>query len=421
MSYILVAISLPVGVVLGFLISNIISRSKLKTIELEISSLYKSNIAVLEEKLRNERSFAEEKLKNLIQTKEELTKEFENISNRIFEEKGLKIAEQNKEKISNIVNPLKDEIEKFRIKITSDGASLKTELNMLKELNSTLSTDAKNLTNALKGSTKSQGAWGELILERALEYSGLRKGIEYEVQTSSRDDDGRIKRPDAIVHLPDNKDVIIDSKVSLISYEQYVSSTEGELKTAALNSFKLSISNHIKNLNTKEYSDLPGIKTIDHVLMFIPIEGALLLAIENDSQLISNALQKKIILVSPTTLILALKIINTIWRYEYQNRNSEQIAEEAGKIYNKLYDFTESFLSIENAIKSAQNHFHDALNHLSQGNGNLFSRSEKLKKLGVKSKTNKDLNALPQKLSSKEVIDHAITLDCDDEPQETNI
>lgn len=413
MSYILVAISLPIGMVLGFLISNIISRSKLKTIEMEISSLYKSNIAVLEEKLRNERILAEEKLRNLIQTKNELTKEFENISNKIFDEKSLKIAEQNKERISNIVNPLKDEIEKFRIKVTSDGASLKTELNMLKELNSTLSTDAKNLTNALKGSTKSQGAWGELILERALEYSGLKKGIEYDIQTNSRDENGRMKRPDAIVHLPDNKDVIIDSKVSLLSYEQYISVDDPELKTSALNSFKLSLSNHIKNLNTKEYSDLPGIKTIDHVLMFIPIEGALILAIENDSQLIPNALQKKIILVSPTTLILALKIINTIWRYECQNRNSEQIAEEAGKIYNKLYDFTESFLSIENAIKSAESHFHDALNYLSQGNGNLFSRSEKLKKLGIKNKTNKDLSALPQKLISKETIDHAIVLDCE--------
>lgn len=412
MTYILVAISLPAGMLLGFFISNLISRSKLKTAELEISSLYKSDIAVLEEKLRNEKLFADEKLKSLIKTKEELTREFENISNKIFEEKGLKIAEQNKEKISNIVNPLKDEIEKFRIKITSDGASLKAELNMLKELNSNLSTDAKNLTNALKGSTKKQGVWGELILERALEYSGLRKGIEYDVQTSSRDDDGKIKRPDAIVHLPDSKDVIIDSKVSLLSYEQYISATDPEIKAIALNSFKSSISSHIKNLNTKEYSDLPGIKTIDHVLMFIPIEGALLLAIENDSQLISNALQKKIILVSPTTLILALKIINTIWRYEYQNRNSEQIAEEAGKIYNKLYDFTESFLSIENSIKSAHNHFHDALNHLSQGNGNLFSRSEKLKKLGIKYKPHKDLTSLPSKFNSKEVITHAISLDC---------
>ncbi len=421
MGYFLVAISLPLGMVLGFLISNIISRSKMKATELEISSLYKSNIAVLEEKLRGEKNLSEEKLKTLAQAKENLTKEFENISNRIFEEKGMIIAEQNKEKISNIVTPLKDEIEKFRIKITSDGASLKTELNMLKELNTTLSTDAKNLTNALKGSTKNQGTWGELILERALEYSGLKKGIEYEVQASSRDDEGKIKRPDAIVHLPDNKDIIIDSKVSLLSYEQYVSATDSDLKASALNSFKLSISNHIKNLNTKEYSDLPGIKTIDHVLMFIPIESALLLAIENDSQLITNALQKKIILVSPTTLILALKIINTIWRYEYQNRNSEQIAEEAGKIYNKLYDFTESFLSIENAIKSAESHFHSALNHLSTGKGNLFARSEKLKKLGIKTKANKDMASLPQKLDSKEIVDRAIKLDCEDPTQKISI
>lgn len=408
MSYIPAVISLFLGGILGYWISTIIYHSRIKNIELEMSSSHKSSVAVLEEKLRSEKIHSEEKLQTLMHARENLIKEFENISNRIFEEKGQKIAELNREKISNIVNPLKDEIEKFRIKVTSDGASLKTELNMLKELNCSLSADAKNLTNALKGSTKNQGAWGELILEKALEYSGLRKGFEYEVQTSSRDEEGRMKRPDAIVHLPDNKDIIIDSKVSLISYEQYVTSSDSDSKTKALDNFKLSIFNHIKNLNTKEYSDLPGIKTIDHVLMFIPIEGALILAIENDPQLITNALQKKIILVSPTTLILALKIINTIWRYEYQNRNSEQIAEEAGKIYNKLYDFTESFLSIENSIKSAENHFYEAFNLLSKGKGNLFSRAEKLKELGVKNKPSKDLTNLPQKFSGKEIVDQAI-------------
>jgi len=350
-------------------------------------------IAELETSIKQERKSSDEKLELLNESKEELKNEFKNLSNEILEEKSKKFTETNKENIDGILNPLKEEFNQFKKTVAEtydkesrDRTALKTQIDGLKELNEKLGKEALSLTNALKGDSQKQGAWGEVILERVLEESGLHKGREYETQMSFNDDGGKRKRPDAIIHLPNEKDVIIDSKVSIVAYQNY-HQTDGEIeKEQFLKDHLLSIKNHIKGLSLKNYEDIEEIKTLDYVLMFIPIESAFMLAMENDRELFSAAFEKNIVIVTPSTLLVTLKTIQNIWRYEKQNKHAQEIAKKAGDLYDKFVNFSDSLTEIGTNLNKARNSYEIAVKRLSTGKGNLISQAQKIKTLGIKTK-----------------------------------
>jgi len=350
-------------------------------------------IAELETSIEQERKSAVEKLKLLEESKEELKNEFKNLSNEILEEKSKKFTETNKENIDSILSPLKEEFNQFKKTVAEtydkesrDRTALKTQIDGLKELNEKLGKEALSLTNALKGDSQKQGAWGEVILERVLEESGLHKGREYETQLSFNDDGGKRKRPDAIVHLPNDKDVIVDSKVSIVAYQNYHQTDNENEKEQFLKDHLQSIKNHIKGLSLKNYEDIEEIKTLDYVLMFIPIESAFMLAMENDRELFSAAFEKNIVIVTPSTLLVTLKTIQNIWRYEKQNKHAQEIAKKAGDLYDKFVNFSDSLTDIGTNLDRAKKSYDVAVNRLSTGKGNLISQAQKIKTLGIKTK-----------------------------------
>ncbi|MCP4294550.1 MAG: DNA recombination protein RmuC, partial [Proteobacteria bacterium] len=301
--------------------------------KLELSALNKENleyqkqITEFKTRIEDERKGAAEKLKLLNEAKNELKIQFKAVANDIFDEKGKKFSENNKEKLNSVLAPFNEQLKEFRKKVddvyvkeATQRASLKQELLNLQNLNQKLNQEAINLTRALKGDKKTQGNWGELILERVLEQSGLRKGIEYETQGGFRDEDNNLLKPDVIIHLPEGKDIIVDSKVSLSAYEQYSSSTSEEEQAGFLSAHVAAISSHVNSLSDKDYSSLTGIKSLDFVLMFIPIEPAFMIAFQQNEKLFSEAFKRKITVVTPTTLLATLRTIENIWRYERQNR-----------------------------------------------------------------------------------------------------
>lgn len=363
----------------------------------------KAYISELETKISEERKRAAEKLEILEKAREQLKMEFQNIANRIFEDKTSKFAEQSKTSLDTLLSPVREQIRDFRKKVedvydkeSKDRMALFHEIRNLRNLNQQISEDAVNLTNALKGQSKTQGVWGEMALERLLEESGLHKGREYETQGSFADQDGRQKRPDVIVHLPDNKDVIIDAKVSLTAYEQYCSAADEEKRAQALKLHIASIRTHIKQLSEKNYEDLDGIRTLDFVLMFLPIEGAFIVALDADAKLFNEAFERSIILVCPSTLLATLRTINNIWRYEAQNRNALEIARQAGALYDKFVGFIESLDDIGQKIGKARDAYDKARNQLHTGRGNLVRSTEKLKVLGAKAKKALPVDMLDQ-------------------------
>lgn len=371
-------------------------RLELQTKQERISE-QQAETAKLETRLSEERKQADEKLKLLDQAREQLNIQFQNLANQILEEKSKKFTEQNKENIDRVLSPLREQLGDFRRKVedvyekeSKDRISLFHEIKHLKALNQQISTDALNLTNALKGQTQTQGAWGEVILERVLEESGLHNGREYETQGSFTSDEGKRLRPDVIVHLPEGKDIIIDSKVSLVAYERYCSSEDDLQRQTALKEHIASLKAHIKGLSVKNYEDLPGIKSLDFVLLFVPIEAAFISAVENERDIFREAFDKNIIVVSPTTLLATLKTVHNIWRYEYQNRNALEIAEKAGNLYDQFVLFVQSMDDIGDKLGKANDAYETARKRLVDGKGNLVGRTEKLKKLGAKAK--KSLN-----------------------------
>jgi DNA recombination protein RmuC len=274
--------------------------------------------------------------------------------------------------------------------------TLKTEVKNLIDMNEKLSKDANNLTKALKGDVKTQGNWGEVILERILEKSGLVKDREYYVQNSLTSEDGKLYRPDVIIHLPDNKKVIIDSKVSLVAYEKFSSSENTEDQKTHLKQHILSIKAHIKGLSDKNYQNLYGVDGLDFVLLFIPIEGAFSAALQADNSLFQEAFDKNVVLVSTSTLLATLKTIASIWKQEYQNQNAVEIARQGGDLYDKFVNFSEDLITLGKQLNTAKGTYDGAMNKLSEGKGNLVSRSEKMRKLGLK--TSKQMN---QKLADR--------------------
>ena len=319
--------------------------------------------------------------------------EFENLANKILEEKTGKFTEQNKKNLDEILNPLKDRIQQFEKKVDEthkkdieDRASIQERIKNLIETSQQISEDAKSLTKALKGDSKTQGNWGELILENILERSGLVKDREYFVQQSFKDESGNRFQPDVIVKYPGDRSVVIDSKVSLTAYERFVSSENSNDQEKILNEHLISIKNHIKELSEKSYQDLYQLKSLDFVMMFIPIEPSYLVAIQKDPDLWNFAYDKRILLISPTNLIAALKMIASMWRQEYQSQHVMEIAQQSGALYDKFVGLVEDLQDIGNKLESTKKVYEGAMNKISTGKGNLISRVEKIKQLGAKTK-----------------------------------
>ncbi|MBU0481147.1 MAG: DNA recombination protein RmuC [Proteobacteria bacterium] len=355
------------------------------------NSLQMATIAELNTRVEDEKQLGAEKLSTINNAREELRNQFKTLAQEIFDEKGKKLGEQSRERLDEILKPFKEEIKDFRKKVddvyvneAKERASLKKELQDLKELNQRINQEAINLTHALKGDKKAQGNWGELVLERVLEQSGLRKGVEYETQESFRDSDEKLFKPDVIIHLPEEKDVVVDSKVSLLAYERYCSAEKDADRQRALTEHVNNVREHIKGLSSKNYSDLKGIRSLDFVLMFMPIEPAFLVAFQADEKLFSDAFENRIVVVTPTTLLATLRTIENIWRYERQNQNARIISDRASAVYNKLRGFVEDMEKLGKQISTTHSTYDDAMAKLTTGKGNLIRQAERFVELGVK-------------------------------------
>lgn len=349
--------------------------------------------AALETRLELERDRYEEQLQLLKQAKAGLTQEFENLANRIFDAKQEKFSQHSQQALSTTIDPLRQEITRFRKKVedaydkeSAERNKLMGQVVELQKQAQRVGEDANHLANALKGDSKFQGNWGEVVLERVLEESGLSKGREYDTQVNLHDANGRSRQPDVIIHLPDRRDIVIDAKVSLTDYERYCRASDTVEKQQYLKQHISSIRNHISGLSRKAYEQLEGINTLDFVLIFVPIEAAFMLALEQDQTLFRDAYDKSIILVSPTTLLATLRTINNIWRYEDQNRNAEKIAIEAGKLYDQLVLVVESLDDLGRHIQRSQDAWDQTHRRLVEGRGNLVKKFDDLKQLGARTK-----------------------------------
>lgn len=344
-------------------------------------------------RFEQEQIASQDKLQLLEAAEKRLQVQFENLANKIFEQKQEKFSQSSKAGLDSILLPLKDQIEGFKKQVTDqyvkegqERASLKTEILGLKELNQQITHEAAALTKALKGDNKTQGNWGEVVLERVLKESGLREGHEFDTQVALKNEQGKLYQPDVLVHLPSDKDIVIDSKVSLAAYERYFNEHDDELaRIMHLKEHINSLRTHIKELGKKDYQDLKGIRSLDYVLMFIPIESAFLLAADQAPELLKLAFDNNIMLVSPTNLLVALRTINNIWQYEYQNQNAQRIADNAAKLYDKFHGFMVDMEKVGKAIDSSQKSYDGAMNKLTTGKGNLVRQVELFRKLGVQS------------------------------------
>ena len=349
--------------------------------------------AVLQSQYEQEVASSQEKLKLLQEAKEELSREFKNLSNQIFEDKSKQFSSLNKEQLELLLKPFREQIssfskasrEQFEVEL-KDRHLLKSELQHLKQMNEQLAQEALNLTKALKGVNKTQGNWGELVLENILEQSGLREGVEYELQATLKSEEGKSYRPDVIIHMPQERDIIVDSKVSLSAYERFVNEEDPSLKAKYLKEHIASISSHIKELSAKKYEKLEGVNSLDFVLMFMPIEGAFLLALEQDGEFFKRAYEENILVVSPSTLLVTLRTIEHIWRTQRQEEHAKKIAKEAEGMYEKLVGFVEELQKVGTHLGRAQDSYDTALNRLQSGKGNVIKRAQNIVKLGLKPK-----------------------------------
>ncbi|MEK6615483.1 MAG: DNA recombination protein RmuC, partial [Bacteroidota bacterium] len=388
MQILFLIIGLAVGALIGWLLAKFnqppnLSTDKIVDLTRELAIQTTINKG-LEEKRRTQK----EEIDTLQKT---FTTEFENLANKIFEDKSKKFTEQNKTNLENILNPLKENITKFEKKVddtykaeASERNSLKGEIKSLVTLNKQISEEANNLAKALKGDSKKQGNWGEIILEKVLERSGLQKGVEYEMQVSFTAEDGKRVQPDVIIHLPDKKHIVIDSKVSLVAYESYVNAQTEEEQERNLQAHITSVKNHIKGLSEKNYQALEQLNTPDFVLLFMPIESSFSLAVQADNEIFNFAWEKKIVIVSPSTLLATLRTIASLWKQERQTKNALEIAEEGGKLYDKFVLFVDDLISIGKKMDEAKTNYSEAMKKLHDGTGNLVRRAEKMKTLGAK-------------------------------------
>lgn len=382
---------------------------QLSTREAQLESLAQHNQSLEEEvtasrervtRLTADQARAEErhqaqqdKLAWLEQSKEQLKQEFERLSAQVLEQRGHQLQQQHRQGLDELLKPFREQMADFRRRVdqihteeSRTQASLGEQLRQLQQLNQQMVEDARHLTNALKGQTKTQGNWGEMILERILEESGLTRGREYETQVSLHSGEGR-RQPDVIVHLPDGKDVIIDAKVSLTAYERYCRDDQEEaVRLQALDEHVASLRNHVRELSDKGYEQLDGVKTLDFVLLFVPVEGAFLTAMQKAPDLYTEAYNRHIVMVSPTTLLVTLRTINNIWRNEYQNRNALDIADRAGRIIDQVSLLTESFEEVGRRIRKADEAWEKSHKQLVAGRGNLLRQAHQLRDMGVRAR-----------------------------------
>jgi len=358
-----------------------------------------------ETELAAERRQSADKLATLQQTAQEaktvLSDQFKNLANEILEEKSKRFAEQNQQNLDILLKPLQEKLTDFRKQVDETYQSearerfaLKQEVEKLAGLNLRMTDETRALTNALKGESKTQGDWGELVLETILENSGLRKGEEYLVQDTQTISDGSRLQPDVVIRLPESKHLVIDSKVSITAYTRYIQADDEAIKTAELNSHVLSMKQHIQGLSAKNYQDLYGVGSIDFVLMFIPIEPAFLAAMRHAPDIYQEALKKNIVIVCPSTLLATVRTVAHLWRQEHQNRNAQEIARQCASLYDKFVGFVEDLDKVGLRLEQAQISYTDAVGKLKTGRGNLIRTAENVKKLGVK--PNK---SLPSKLT----------------------
>ena len=427
MDYLLLIIGLIAGAVIGFLIAKIyLSGQQTDNQDLKISNATMANTnerleqecTSLKEELTKEREAHQQELKSSTEWKskfqsleeklneqqseyeklqEKFTKEFELVANKILEEKTSKFTEQNKENLDSILSPLKERIKEFQEKVETNNensvkrtSALEQQLKTLRELNQEITQETKNLTQALRGDSKTQGNWGEVQLEMILEKAGLEKDIHYTKETNLKTEDGSNQRLDYIISLPDGKKLILDSKVSLTAYSKYIDSESDEEKNGYLRQHIESVNNHVKLLGGKDYQKLHDINTPDYVLMFVANEPALTLALKEDQGLFEKALDKNIVVVSTSTLLATLRTISYIWKQDLQNKNAEEIARQAGNLYDKFVGFTEDLLKLGDQMNTASKTYHAAMNKMVEGSGNITKRIQDLKKLGVNPSKNID-------------------------------
>lgn len=339
----------------------------------------------------NLRARLDEEAGRLSEIQAQFRAEFENLANRILEEKSAKFLSQNQEHLSTLLDPLrirlgefKERIEAIHTEDTASTAALREQLQQLKDLNRQMSDEAGALTKALKGESKTRGSWGELILERILEKSGLQKGVEYETQSSLRDENGNRLMPDVVIHLPEDRHIIIDAKLSLVAYERFVNAEGESTKQSALHEHVAAMRRHIEDLSDKDYPGLAGIHSPDFVLMFIPVEPALHAGLQQDESLFANAFEKNVILVSSSTLLITLRAIESVWRRHKQTLNALEIARQAGNLHDQFVLFVESLQEIGQRLDQARASYDQALSRLSTGRGNLVRRTIELQKLGAR-------------------------------------
>ena len=363
-----------------------IELEQIRARELELTA----QLSALETQLTGEKQRAQDQLKIITETREQLNAQFKTLANEIFEEKSRSMGDQNISRLDQLLKPLKERIKEFEQKVeqtydkeSKERFSLVKEIEKLQTLNIQISSDAVNLTKALRGESKTQGIWGEVVLERVLEKSGLVKGREYHVQVSMKTEEGKRSQPDVVIHLPEQRDVVIDSKVSLTAYERYCSVEDKAQQKKYLQLHIQSIRGHIRDLSGKDYQNLEGLRSLDFVLMFMPIEAAFTLALQEDQQLFQDAFDKSLIIVGPSTLLATLRTIQNIWRYENQTQNAQEIAKTAGGLYDKFVGLVTNLDELGERLDKTRDSYDGVVNKLSKGKGNLIRRTELLRELGA--------------------------------------
>ncbi|MGP6487794.1 DNA recombination protein RmuC [Duffyella gerundensis] len=377
--------------------------------QLEINSAQEAELREVTIRLEESRLTAEEKQRLLINSEQRLSAQFENLANRIFENSGRRVDEQNRQSLNTLITPLREQLDGFRRQVQEsfgqearERHTLSHEIRSLQQLNAQMAQEAINLTKALKGDNKTQGNWGEVVLSRVLEASGLREGHEYETQVNIQLDQQKRMQPDVVVHLPQGKDVVIDAKMTLVAYERYFNADDEATRELALTEHIAAVRGHLRLLSRKDYQQLPGLRSLDYVLMFIPIEPAFLLAIDRQPELISEALQQNVMLVSPTTLLVALRTISNLWRYEHQSRNAQRIADRAARLYDKMRLFVDDMSSIGQNLDKAHDSYRQAMKKLAEGRGNLIAQTESFRHLGVEIKRPLNPQLVAQSLADDE-------------------
>ena len=357
----------------------------------EHTSQLQTQLAAQATQLEAERRAAHDKLALLAEAREALSHQFKSLANDILEEKSRRFAEQNQQSLGQLLDPLRSRLADFQGRVEqfydAEGkqrSALAQQVHQLLQLNQALSEDAKNLTQALKGSTKAQGNWGELILERVLESAGLRKGFDYDVQENHLRADGSRAQPDVVIHLPENRHLVIDAKASLLAYEEWAHADDEAVRAGAQRRHLDSVRQHIKGLAERNYQQLYALQSLDFVLMFVPIEPAFMLAVTADNQLYSDAWNRNVLLVSPSTLLFVLRTVAHLWRQEAQTRNAQEIAQRGADLYDHLTAFVEELEKVGKNLGQAQDAYQKAFNKLSKNRGNVIRRAEMLKELGIK-------------------------------------